>query len=139
MQPDDSLAKGNEMNKQKILIADDESEFLDLLKMILEGKGFEVCTTHDGEEALKMFKEDPPDVVLLDIDMPKLNGINTLKAIRDDDRDVPIFMLTAFMDGEWIKAAKESGASGFILKMYDLQKAIEQITNMLEFRRKSHG
>ena len=127
----------NNVNKKKILIADDEDEFRDLLKIILEGKGFQVCSVHDGEEALKAYKKEPPDVVLLDINMPKMNGIDTLKTVRNYDRTLPIFMLTAFSDSEWIEAAKESGASGFIVKTDDLQKAIDQIVHALKFQEKS--
>ena len=68
--------------RKKILVADDELDFLEVIKMRLEANNYEVITASNGKEALAKIKHDKPDVVLLDILMPELDGLQTLKKIR---------------------------------------------------------
>ena len=84
------------MKKKKILVADDEPEIVDIVKRMLEDE-YEVITAYDGEEALRKAKKEKPDLILLDILMPKLDGWETLKKLKEDEelKNIPVSMLTA--------------------------------------------
>lgn len=117
--------------KKKILVVDDELDFLELLRMRLEANKYEVVTALDGNEALVKVKTEKPDAVLLDILMPGMDGLDVLRRIRKDDEDLPVFIITAFSNEERFRLANKFNASGFILKTSDIQQEIENITNAL--------
>lgn len=119
------------MKKKKILIVDDETDFLNIIKIRLEENKYEVITAVDGAEALRKVEKESPDAVLLDILLPKVDGLRTLKKIREKDKDLPVYIITAFSNEERFKLARKIGASGFIVKTSDLQKEIKNITNVL--------
>ena len=119
------------MAKKKILLVDDEIDFLQLLKARLEANGYEVVTAMDGKEALEKVKKEKPDALILDVMMPEVNGLEVLKAIRKDDQHLPIFIITAFSNEERFKSANQFNASGFILKTSDLQAEIDKINIVL--------
>ena len=79
---------------QKILIVDDEKEIRDLIEIYLKSEGYETLKAADGEEALKVLNRENPDLIILDIMMPKMNGIDTCLKIREE-REMPIIMLSA--------------------------------------------
>ncbi|MBU1125224.1 MAG: response regulator [Candidatus Omnitrophica bacterium] len=117
---------------KKVLIVDDEPQFVELIKIRLEANGYETKTASTGEEGLVYVENHPPDAVLLDILMPGIDGLEVLRRIRKKNKSIPVFMLTAFSDEKRFLQAKELGASGFIVKTGDLKKEIENITNMLK-------
>ena len=112
---------------KKILVVDDEPDFLRMIKMRLEAKGYDVVTATNGKEALENFKSEKPDAVLLDIMMPGIDGLQVLRKIRRHDKDLPVFIITAFSSEERIKLATKMNASGFIIKTGDLQEEIERV------------
>lgn len=118
-------------SKKRILLVDDEPDFVELIRHRLQINGYEVTAAPDGKEALEMLKKEKFDAVLLDILMPQMDGLTTLKMIRRRNKDLPVFMLTAHSDDERFKQANQSGASGFIMKTADLQKEISNITGIL--------
>ncbi|MFH1046134.1 MAG: response regulator [Candidatus Omnitrophota bacterium] len=122
--------------KKKVLLVDDELDFLYTVKLRLEANDYEVITATDGKEALRKIKSDKPDAVLLDVMLPKLDGLETLKRIRKMDKTLPVFMMTAFSDESRFRQAKELGASGFILKTSSLAKEIENLTSALKLAEK---
>lgn len=119
------------MRKKKILVVDDEIDFLRVIKLRLEVNGYEVITAYDGEEALKKLKAEKPDALLLDILMPKIDGLGILKKVREEDKILPVFIMTAFSNEERYDLASKFNASGFILKTSDLQKEVDSITSIL--------
>jgi len=127
------------MRKKKILVVDDEQAFLRVLQNRLESMEYEVVTASNGKEALEKIKTDKPDAVLLDIMMPVLDGIQTLKVIRKTDKNLPVFMLTASSDAERFKSAKDLNASGFIIKTADLKIEMNNISNVLNIAAKYKG
>ena len=127
------------MGKKKILVVDDEQAFLRVLQNRLESMKYEVVTASNGKEALEKIKTDKPDAVLLDIMMPVLDGIQTLKEIRKTDKNLPVFMLTASSDAERFKSAKDLNASGFIIKTADLKIEMNNISNVLKIAAKYKG
>lgn len=119
------------MMKKRILLVDDEVDFVELIKYRLEINGYDVTAVGNGKEALNRLKKEKFDAVLLDILMPQMDGLTALKKIRKRDKDLPVFMLTAHSDKEQFKQANQSGASGFIVKTADLQKELNNITGIL--------
>ena len=119
------------MDKLKILVVDDEPEFVELIKMRLEDNGYDVVTAVDGKQGLEKVKSESPDAVLLDILMPGLDGIEALKRIRRSDKDLPVFIVTAFSNEERFEKARKHDVSGFIVKTSDLKREVENITNAI--------
>ena len=119
------------MAKKKILLVDDEVDFLQLLKARLEANGYNVVTAMNAQEALVKFKREKPDALILDIMMPEINGLEVLKEIREKDQKLPVFIITAFSNEERFKLANQFNASGFILKTSDLQAEINNINSVL--------
>jgi len=118
-------------DKKKILVVDDEIEFLEMIKLRLEANNYDVLTATDGEEAVRIVKKDKPSAILLDILMPGMDGLDVLKRLRKDDAKLPIFIITAFSNEERFKVANKLNASGFIIKTSDLQKEIQNITTAI--------
>ena len=85
------------MDKKRILVVDDEQDLLDFVKLRLEANNYSVFTALDGEEAFEVFKKENPDLVVLDIIMPKVNGFKVCQALKNDPltKNIPIIMLTA--------------------------------------------
>ena len=121
---------------KKVLVVDDEPNFLKMLSVRLRAEGYEVITALDGEDALKKIKSDQPDAVLLDILMPKLDGLKTLREIRKTHKQLPVYVLTAFSNEQRFGAAKKLGASGFIVKTDNLGRAIRNVTSSLNLASK---
>ena len=109
-----------------ILLVDDEQDFLDPIAFWLEAKKYKVRTASNGEEAIKLIKEELPNIVLLDINMPVMNGIETLKHIRENYGDLPVVMITAEI--ERLPAIQDMGISGFFPK----EGTLEQLEQLLE-------
>jgi len=118
-------------SKKKILLVDDEPDFVELIKHRLVANDYQVTVAINGKAALDTLGKEKFDAVLLDILMPELDGLEVLKAIRKTDKELPIFMLTAYSDKAKFKRANQLGASGFIVKTADLQKEINNITGIL--------
>ena len=119
------------MTKRKILLVDDEIDFLEMMRLRLEANNYFVVTASEGNEALDKFKKEKPVAVLLDILMPGMDGIDVLKKMRREDPKIPIFMITAFSNEERFKLANTFNASGFIVKTNDLQSEIQNITTAI--------
>ena len=122
--------------KKKILLVDDEIEFIEMFKTRLEANDLEVVTASQGDEALEKFKDEKPDALLLDILMPGMDGLEVLRRIRQDDKKVPIFIITAFSNEERFKVANQYNASGFIIKTADLKTEVVNIKNAIEISSK---
>jgi len=105
----------------RILVVDDEQEVCNMLKKFLTKRGYEIYTAFDGEEALSVVKEERPHIVLLDIRMPKMDGIECLKHIREIDKEVGIVMITAVKEEEIGKQAMKLGAYDYITKPLSLK------------------
>ncbi|MDF1590887.1 MAG: sigma-54 dependent transcriptional regulator [Desulfobacterales bacterium] len=118
-----------------VLIVDDEPSILHSLSGLLADEGFEVLTASNGYEALKVISSDSPDLVLLDIWMPGIDGIETLKEIKKDNPNIQVVMITGHGTIETAVEATKLGAFGFIEKPLSIDKVIVSINNALNFRR----
>lgn len=116
----------------KILIVDDTLFMRTLLKNILVGGGHLVIgEAGDGEEAVGKYKELKPDLVTMDVVMPKMNGIEALKAIKQIDAGARVVMCTAVGQEQMVKLAIKSGAKGYIVKPFQAPKVLEEVKNVL--------
>ncbi|OGB92729.1 MAG: hypothetical protein A3G35_02595 [candidate division NC10 bacterium RIFCSPLOWO2_12_FULL_66_18] len=105
----------------RILVVDDEPDAVELLQEFLTAKGYDVIIACDGEEALRQVKEHRPHLILLDVRMPKLNGMEVLKRVREIDHEVGVIMVTAVNEEETGREALKMGAFDYITKPLDLQ------------------
>jgi len=105
----------------RVLVVDDEPDAVELLREFLAGKGYEVLTASNGEEALQKVKEERPHLILLDVRMPKVNGLEVLKRVREIDKEVGIIMVTAVNEEETGREALQLGAFDYITKPLDLK------------------
>ena len=119
------------MDKKKVLVIDDEADFLDVIKIRLEANNYEVITALNGKEGLEKVKQEKPDAVLLDILMPEVDGLRVLRRIRRDNKNLPVFIITAFSNEERFKLANNLKASGFIVKTSDLKQEVDNINSIL--------
>ncbi|MEW5758236.1 MAG: response regulator [Candidatus Omnitrophota bacterium] len=117
--------------KKKILVIDDEPDFLELIRNRLEANNYEVVTALNGKDGMSKVKKEKPDAVLLDILMPDIDGLTVLKKIRQNDKNLPVFIITAFSNEERFELANKFNASGFIVKTSDLKKEIDNINSIL--------
>jgi DNA-binding response OmpR family regulator len=101
----------------KIMLVDDDRDLADLLRYAFRRQGYEVALAFDGEHALRTFEAEAPDLVILDLNMPKLDGLNALKEIRRKSR-IPILILTACGDEDKVIVALDSGADDFMVKPF---------------------
>lgn len=113
----------------RILIVDDDALIRDGIKMILEHEDdFEVVgTAANGKEAIDLCKETYPDIVLLDIRMPVMDGVEATKLIKELFNKVKVLLLTTFKDSEYIRSAIKYGAEGYVLKSSSSESIIESI------------
>jgi len=117
--------------KIKILVVDDEENVLDFLKEVVESQGYGFSSARSGKEAMDKIKEARPDLVLLDVVMPGLDGLEVLRLIREEDKGLPVVMLTAYGTSERIKKAMELNISGFIPKGASVKEAVSKIKTVL--------
>lgn len=120
----------------KILVVDDEVWACDPIKRFLEKKGYDVTVAHNGEDALEKVKNEKPDLMLLDIRMPGMDGMEALRRIREFDKDVGIIMVTAVKDEGMAKDAIKKGADEYVTKPIDLNHLETTVLVDLTMRRK---
>ena len=117
----------------RILIADDEPNIVLALEFLMKKEGYEVQTVSDGEEALRTIEKSPPDLILLDIMMPKLDGYEVCQRIRSDPslKDIVIIMLTA--KGREVEREKglALGADFYITKPFSTREVVQKVREVL--------
>lgn len=118
---------------KRVLIADDDGLVRDGLRMLLELEddfdAVEVCDT--GRLAVDLAVTDPPDIILMDIRMPELDGVQATQSIREAGLDCAVLILTTFQDDEYIRDCLAAGASGYILKNRPSEQIIESVRSVL--------
>ncbi|MEP2447032.1 MAG: response regulator transcription factor [Balneola sp.] len=121
------------MAKQTILVVDDEKDLLDLIEYNLRKEGFDVLKAENGEEGIAMAKEYSPDLVLLDIMMPKMDGLQAVEEMRKDNelKKIPIILLTARSDEKTEVEGLNKGSDDYITKPISTTKLISRIKAVL--------
>ena len=110
----------------KVLVVDDERSIVDILRFNLEKEGFEVCTGFDGREALQLFEQERPDIILLDVMMPHMDGLEVCRKIREKS-NVPILMLTARAEEVDKVLGLELGADDYITKPFSVRELMARV------------
>ena len=118
---------------KKILIVDDEPNIVISLEFLMRREGFEVTVARDGEEALSAIAQEDPDLVLLDVMMPKINGFEVCEQVRANPEraNMRIIMLTAKGREAEISKGLSMGADGYITKPFSTRDLVEQVKNLL--------
>lgn len=118
------------MSQNKILIADDDKNICELLRLYIEKEGYSITIANDGAEALEKFNAEKPDLMILDIMMPKLDGWQVCREVRKKS-DVPIIMLTAKGEVFDRVLGLELGADDYVVKPFDTKEIIARIKAVL--------
>lgn len=131
-----TVLEGRREKAPTILVVDDEDLNLRLIEALLNPQGYNVVLARDGEDALHKVKETPPDVILLDIMMPRMNGFEVARKLREDEatRVVPIVMVTALQDVEDRVRALEVGADDFLTKPVDRMELRARVSSLLKVK-----
>lgn len=118
---------------KNILIVDDEQDIVESLKFVLETAGYNCYTAFDGEEGLRLAKEIMPDLIILDVMMPKINGYKISRLLKYDSKykKIPILMITARSQEEDKLIGEETGADEYITKPFDLDDVLKQVEKYL--------
>ena len=120
--------------KRTILIVDDEEDVLDLLQLVFETSGFAVRRAATGKSAVSIAYEEPPDVVLLDVMMPEMDGWQVLRTLKGDERtrQVPVVMLSARAERRDKMIGLQEGAEGYIAKPFSPAEVVREVQSFLE-------
>jgi len=118
--------------RKKILVADDELSICILVEEILASSGYTVITALDGLEAYEKVVSEKPDLVILDLLMPKMTGFEVLKEIRKENKNVPVLVMTAiYKKASQVLVVKELGANGYIEKPFSPDHLLFRVENLL--------
>jgi two-component system response regulator (stage 0 sporulation protein F) len=118
----DNDGEGLKLAKQKVLIVDDQTGIRVLLVEVFNSEGYETYQASSGKLALKIVREVKPDLVLLDMKMPGMDGLEILKHIKSIDPDIKVIMMTAYGELDMIKEATELGALMHFTKPFDIDE-----------------
>lgn len=120
------------MNKEiKILVVDDESDFRQLMTVWLESKGYSAITAANGKDAVKLVKEEKPDIIFMDLRMPVMDGSETVKSIRRFNKNIPIIIISAYIDDPKMGEVNSSDISGIFYKNEDFEKGLSLLESVL--------
>jgi len=121
------------MVKARILVVDDEADTLNLTKIVLEIEGYEVQTAKDCREAFEKINEGKPDMILLDIRLPGMNGFEMCRRLKShmETESIPIVMFTASGSEQTKKQVHQIGANGFLLKPFNIDRLIDVVKTHL--------
>jgi len=120
---------------EKVLCVDDDASLLRLYQIELSEEGYKVILARDGKEALKKFDKESPQVVVMDIRMPVMDGIETLTALLAKDRQIPVILNTAYP--QYRENFMTWGAEEYVIKSSDLTELKKKIREVLDRRKKS--
>jgi len=120
-------------DKPNILIADDDSEMLDMLSLVLFRNNYKVATAATGAEALRQARNAVPKLMLLDINLPDINGLEVLRTLRSFQitRDLPVIMITGYREQEKVKEAISLGIAGYLVKPFSEKDLLQRVEGVL--------
>jgi CheY-like chemotaxis protein len=119
-------------HRRTILVADDEPEIVDLVRMLLEWEGYVVFEAKDGEEALAKARATVPDLIFLDVRMPKMTGLEVLEQLQADPAlaNIPVVMLSVVTSYPQVHTALEKGAVAYLPKPFELREMARLVKNV---------
>jgi DNA-binding response OmpR family regulator len=118
---------------KKVLIVEDEESILELCSTIFKLEGYKVLYAKDGEEALRITREDNPDILVLDIQIPKINGNEVCKLIKSDPTmsDIKVLMLSGMVQDSDLQEAREAGADAYMTKPFSSTAIVDKVGELL--------
>lgn len=114
-----------------VLVTDDEDDFRQLMSFWLKSKGYTVLEAARGEDAVRIVKEQNPDIIFMDLRMPVLTGAQTIAKIREFNKEVPVIIISAYVDDPIGKEAMQYGVSGVFYKGTDFQEGLSMLEAVL--------
>lgn len=125
------------MTQKRIIIVDDDPSIVELFRDILEGKGYFVQTFHRGWEALQAVSRQRPDLMILDIMMPRVNGYEVCQIMKENPKtkDIPVIFLTALSHQEALRLAAEGGADDFLVKPCTPERLLRHVERHLNVQK----
>ena len=124
-------ARSDDMNLKTILVAEDEDSNYELVKIVLQ-KRYRLLRAHNGIEAVTINEDEKPDLILMDIRMPEMNGLDATRIIKEIDHDIPIIALSAYAFEENIRDAKAAGCDEFMAKPFRVENLIEMVKKYID-------
>jgi len=112
---------------KRILVVDDEADVLEIIKDRLESHGYEVATLTHGQQCIEFLKKDSVDLILLDIEMPEMNGMEVLEIVHRDYPHIPVIILSATTTRATARGTLEKGAVDYILKPFSPVELMEKV------------
>jgi len=122
--------------KIRILLVDDEADFTQPMAFWFKSKGYDVDVAQGGESALKIVKKNPPDIILLDLNMPGMDGIEVLKRVREFNKSVPVVIVSAYIDRLMVQEAEPFDVSGVFYKGEDFEEGLSLLESVLRTHKK---
>lgn len=124
-----------EVGKKTIMVVDDDAVVLKMAELSLQRGGYNVVKCLSGMSCLESLKFYEPDLILLDVEMPIMSGIQTLEIIKKNEllRDIPVMFLTGSKDADTVTSAKILGAVGYMVKPFIPQELVERVKKILKF------
>jgi len=117
------------MNPKKILVVDDEPDLVETVRFPLEMEGYQVLVSYNGEDGLTQARREKPDLIILDLMLPKLDGYKVCRLLKFDERykHIPVLMLTAKVQEKDRLLGKETGADEYMTKPFDIDQLMEKV------------
>lgn len=121
------------MGGKRILVIDDEPQMVEILKVRLEASGYGVISSYDGLDAVEKARREKPDLILLDIMLPRMDGYRVCRTLKFDERykDIPIIMFTARAHEKDKETAEEVGADAYMIKPFEPRMLLDKIKELL--------
>ena len=121
------------MTRKKILLVDDSETILMMQRLIFRRENYDLVYAHDGEEALEMVQSEHPDLVLLDIMMPRMNGFEVCKSLKEnlETRNIPVIMVTTRGEGPNVATGFESGCNDYVTKPVQSLDLLNKVASCL--------
>ena len=119
-----------------VLLVDDQDDFRQLMTFWLKSKGYSVIAASDGKTAIRLVKEKKPDILFLDLKMPVMGGMETLKKIRKFNKDMPTIVISAYVDDPDAKDIMAYGISGIFYKGKNFEEALSLLESALRTHKK---
>lgn len=122
------------MAAKRILLVDDETQLVEMVKIRLEASDYEVLCAYDGQEALDKARKEKPDLIILDLMLPKIDGYKVCRMLKFDEKykNIPIILFSARAQETDVKLGKEVGAEAYITKPFDPPSLLEKIKELLQ-------
>ena len=119
-----------------VLVVDDEADFRKLLTFWLESKSYAVIAAENGQEAIELVQQKSPDIMFIDLRMPVMDGIVAIKKIREFDKELPIIIISSYVDDPRVKEAVSYGVSGEFYKGGDFKDGLSLLETILRTHKK---